>query len=120
MSLPPGQGVILCDPSREEDALMMATSREWELPKEGEATGIDGRWRASFLSLRIADLLAQLYTDQRLRALCAQDRAWLKGQCEQLVEDAGTHFDSHPGDWQYQPQDEPEYDFDGRTEAEVR
>ncbi len=104
----------------EDDALMMTASREWELPRVAESTGIDARWVQAFLSLRIADLLAQVSTGQKLAVLDAKDRAWLKGQADALVQDAVDRFDDDlvEGDEEYQPHHEPEYDFDGLTESE--
>lgn len=91
------QDVFTVDPTIEDDALLMATSRDWELPRQSDATGIDERWVSSFLALRFADLLAQHVTGERLKRLSPASRAWLKGQCEQLVEDALVKFQDFDG-----------------------
>lgn len=82
----------------------------WAIPSE---QGIDDRWRQSFVKGKFADVLAEL-TGTPLAKLDAEDRAWLKGQADQLVDDAVTYFEAPMDDGsQYQPQDEPEYQAEG-------
>lgn len=86
---PPGQSDV-------EDDLMLAVSREWELPPEADAVGIDARWRQAFLVARFADLLAQLTTGQHLRRLDLADRAWLRERTERFVADVVEFFETAP------------------------
>ena len=95
------------DAIRDEE--LNAALRDWELPQLNEAAGIDARWLQALVCVRFADLLAQLTTGQRLKALSVEDRAWLRGQVEQLVEDAVQRFEVPAGDAEYRQEDEPEY-----------
>lgn len=104
----------------EEDATLMAVSREWELPRLAEATGIDARWLSAFVAVRVSDILAQLATGKRLKELQPSERAFIREQVEQTIEDVTVKFKPHFGDPEYQPELEPEYDFEGRTEGETR
>lgn len=81
----------------------------WSIPS---ATGIDERWRQAFVKGKIAEVLAELVAGVPIEKLDAEDRAWVKAQAEQLVDDAVERFDSPVKDngSQYQPQDEPEHD----------
>lgn len=72
---------------------MMIVSRDWELPRLNDAAGIDDRWLQSFVALRFADVLAQIALGDRLHQLPADDRAWFKAQCENLVTDAINRYD---------------------------
>jgi hypothetical protein len=74
------------------DAQMNAIARDWELPLVNAAAGIDRRWLHSFLSMRIADLLAQVAIGDRLHHLPPKDRAWLKAHAEAVVTDAVEHY----------------------------
>jgi hypothetical protein len=57
----------------------------------------------------IAETLANLSCGIPFQQLEASDRVWLQQQTDQLIEDALKRFTSHPGDPEYQPQEEPEY-----------
>jgi len=88
----------------------------WSVPC---GQGIDDAWRQAYVASKFADVLTDLTCPGTpFSKLDVKDRAWLRGQTEQLVEDAVARFQSHPGDPGYRPQDEPEYDFEGRTEDE--
>lgn len=89
----------------------------WSIPDE---QGVDARWRQAFVATRMAGVLAELAAGVQMEKLDASDRGWLKGQAESLVEDAVVYFETPIGDSQYRPQDEPEYDFEGRTEEEAQ
>jgi hypothetical protein len=91
----------LCD-----DLIMHATSREWDLPPLNDAAGITQDWRRAFLRFRVADLLAQLETGQPLKQLDVEDRAWVNGQVQQLIDDAATYFTMPQGDAEYEPHKE--------------
>lgn len=97
-------------------AAKVAPDVPWSIPA---AQGIDQTWRQAFVATKFAEVLTALVCPAvPFLNLDVDDRTWLRGQTEQLVEDTVARFESHPGDPEYQPQDEPEYDFDGRSEDE--
>lgn len=109
--------VLNTDQQLLDDLIMHATSREWELPPLADGIGITQDWRRAFLRFRIADLLAQLETSTperrnglKLKQLDVEDRAWLNGQAQQLIDDAAVYFSMPQGDAEYEPHKEPEHD----------
>ena len=89
---------------------------DWTIPS---GPGVDDRWRQSYVASKVADVLTELTCPGvPFRNLDVNDRAWLRGQTESLVEDTVARFGEVPGDPEYLPQNEPEYDFEGRTESE--
>lgn len=90
----------------------------WSIPS---GQGIDERWRQAFVAGKFAEVLAELSAGVPLKSLDATDRAWVREQADITVEAAVDRFTQPVKDdgSNYQPQDEPEYDFDGRTESEV-
>lgn len=74
--------------------LALVVSTDWIVP--GLSPEVDDRYRQAFVESRIADVLAQLCTDRRIMALDVAERAWLRGQVEQLVEDALAMFTTVP------------------------
>lgn len=74
--------------------LALIVSTDWIVPDVSPE--VDDRWRQAFVASRVADVLAQLCTDRRITALDVAERAWLRGQVEQLVEDALAMFTTVP------------------------
>lgn len=110
--IPVAQDVIREDDPRDliDDLIMHATSRDWDLPPLSGAAGVTPEWRRAFCVFRFADLLAQLETGDKLKALSVEDRAFLKGQVQQLVDDVAQYFAQPVDDGRhYQPELEPEY-----------
>lgn len=81
----------------------------WSIPS---GDGIDQRWRQHFVAGKIAEALSELAAGVPIASLDADDRAWVKGQAEQLVEDAVARFDGPVKDdgSNYQPHQEREKD----------
>jgi len=89
----------------------------WSVPS---GQGINDEWRNAFAATKFAEVLADLAVPGLpLREFDPKDRAWMREQAETLVDDTVARFTSHPGDVEYQPQEEPEYDFDGLTADEA-
>src|SRR5688572_6921949 len=95
--------------------------QSWSIPS---GQGVSEEWRQAYVASEMAKVLAELGARMPFLSLSHADRAWLRAQTEQIVEDAVVRFrppldnGSH-----YQPELEPEYeyesrDFDGRTESE--
>lgn len=92
-------------------------SHAWMIP---QGPGISDVWRQSFVATKFAEVLAALTCPGvPFLTLDVKDRTWLRQQTDQLVEDAVVRFEAVPGDPEYRPEQEPEYDFDGRTENEA-
>lgn len=84
----------------------------WSIPS---GQGINESWRQAFAATQIANVLAELAAGVPFTSLDVADRAWVRGQSEQLVSDAVDRFCSHPGDPEYRPEQEPEYDAEVRS-----
>lgn len=91
-------------------------SHTWMIP---QGQGISDVWRQSFVATKFAEVLSTLTCGVPFVSLDVKDRTWLRQQTDQLVEDAVVRFEAVPGDPEYRPEQEPEYDFEGRTEGEA-
>lgn len=91
--------------------------QSWSVPT---GSGCSDQWRQAYVATEMAKVLAELAARVPFLSLSPADRSWLRAQTEQLVEDAVRRFQP-PADngSKYLPQNEPEYDLEGRTEAEV-
>lgn len=83
-------------------------SHTWMIPS---GQGISEQWRQSYVATKFCEVLTALTCPgTEFKQLDVKDRTWLHQQTDQLVEDAIERFDTHPGDPEYKPEEEADYE----------